>query len=319
MHIGYHASHEQFSPSQLLSFVTHAERAGFASGMCSDHFAPFSVAQGQSGFAWSWLGAALQATGLCFGTVSAPGYRYHPAILAQAIATLAELFPGRCWLALGSGELINERMTGLDWPRIEVRRARLRQCALHIKALLRGEVVSDEGPVTLREARLHTVPGAAPKIFGAAVSPESAALVAEWADGLITVNQSPERLAAVVKAFRAHGGAGKPMYLQVHVAWAPSDAEALAQAHQQWRTNVFTGPVLWDAPTPEHLDAVAKHVRPEDLHGSVRISSDLGQHRAWLEADHELGFDAIYLHEVGKEQARFIEVFGERVLPHVTA
>src|SRR4051812_43461221 len=101
MQIGFHASHEQFSPSRLLALVARAGHAGFAAAMCSDHFAPFSMRQGQSGFAWSWLGAALQATELSFGTVSAPGYRYHPAILAQAMATLAELFPERCWFALG--------------------------------------------------------------------------------------------------------------------------------------------------------------------------------------------------------------------------
>jgi probable non-F420 flavinoid oxidoreductase len=315
MRIGFHASHEQFSPSELLALTVRAARAGFAAAMCSDHFAPFSARQGQSGFAWSWLGAALQATNLSFGTVSAPGYRYHPAVLAQAMATLAELFPERCWFALGSGELINERMTGLDWPSLDERRARLRRCALQIKSLLQGDVVSSGAAPVMREAKLYTLPRTPPKIFGAAVSPESAALVAGWADGLITVNQSPERLAEVVHAFRSNGGAGKPMYLQVHVAWAQTEEEAVAQAHDQWRTNVFVGPVLWDAPVPEHLDAAALHVRPEDLHGPVRISADLGRHRAWIEEDRALGFDAIYLHEVGTQQQRFIDVFGEKVLP----
>jgi probable non-F420 flavinoid oxidoreductase len=314
MRIGFHASHEQFTPSRLLALAVRAGRAGFAAAMCSDHFAPFSMRQGQSGFAWSWLGAALQATELSFGTVSAPGYRYHPAVLAQAMATLAELFPERCWFALGSGELINERMTGADWPPMDERRARLHRSALHIKALLRGEVVSSADEPVLRDARLYTLPQRPPDIFGAAVSPESAALVAGWADGLITVNQSPERLAEVVRAFRTNGGAGKPMFLQVHVAWAPTEAEALAQAHDQWRSNIVVGPGLWDATAPEHLDATTADVRPEDLRAAVRISADLVQHRAWLEADRALGFDAVYLHEVGTNQERFIDVFGEKVL-----
>jgi coenzyme F420-dependent glucose-6-phosphate dehydrogenase len=314
MRIGFHASHEQFTPSRLLGLAVRAERAGFAAAMCSDHFAPFSERQGQSGFAWSWLGAALQATALSFGTVSAPGYRYHPAVLAQGMATLAELFPERCWFALGSGELINERVTGAAWPPMDERRARLHRSALYIKALLRGEVVSSLQEPVLRDARLYTLPPRPPEIFGAAVSPESAALVARWADGLITVNQAPERLAEVVRAFRENGGAGKPMFLQVHVGWAPTEAEALAQAHDQWRTNVLVGPGLWDAPGPEHLDAAAAGVRPEDLRGPVRISADLARHREWLEADRALGFDTVYLHEVGSEQERFIDVFGEKVL-----
>ncbi|HUP66259.1 MAG TPA: LLM class flavin-dependent oxidoreductase [Thermoanaerobaculia bacterium] len=104
MKIGYHASHEQFTPRDLLEYVRSAERAGFELAMCSDHLFPWSESQGESGFAWSWLGAALEATSLPFGVVNAPGYRYHPAIIAQAAATLAQMYPERFWIAIGSGE-----------------------------------------------------------------------------------------------------------------------------------------------------------------------------------------------------------------------
>src|SRR5688572_20836985 len=106
--IGFHASHELFPPSRLLHFARQAQRMGFRAGMCSDHFHPWTVEQGESGFAWSWLGAAMQATDLPFGTVCAPGQRYHPAIIAQAAATLAEMFPGMFWLAVGTGQALNE-------------------------------------------------------------------------------------------------------------------------------------------------------------------------------------------------------------------
>jgi probable non-F420 flavinoid oxidoreductase len=314
MKIGFHASHEQYPPSELLRLVALAERAGFSAAMCSDHFAPFSARQGHSGFAWSWLGAALATTGLSFGTVSAPGYRYHPAVLAQGAATLAEMFPGRFWLALGSGEYINEQITGDAWPPLAARRERLRACAGAIKALLRGETVSLDGPVRVRDAKLWSRPATPPLVVGAAVSPESAARVASWADALVTVNQPEEVLRAVVRAFRENGGEGKPMYLQVHVAWAPDERAALAAAYDQWRANVFAGPVIWDAPTPEHLDAAARFVREDDVRQSVRVSSDLGQHVAWIARDRELGFDAVYLHEVGREQERFIDTFATHVL-----
>src|SRR5687768_1798702 len=114
--IGYHCSHEQHAPSVLLANVRHAEQAGFATAMCSDHFAPFSLAQGESGFAWSWLGAALQSTALSFGTVTAPGQRYHVAVAAQAAATLCQMFPDRFWWALGTGQALNEHITGELWP-----------------------------------------------------------------------------------------------------------------------------------------------------------------------------------------------------------
>lgn len=114
--VGWHASHEQISPSRLLAAARHAEQAGFDAAMCSDHFAPWSERQGESGFAWSWLGAAMTTTQLPFGVVNAPGQRYHPAIVAQAAATLAEMFPGRLWVALGTGEAMNEHITGDGWP-----------------------------------------------------------------------------------------------------------------------------------------------------------------------------------------------------------
>ena len=137
--IGFHCSHEQISPAKLLRDVQHAERAGFTAGMSSDHLSPWSSRQNESGFAWAFLGAALATTDLPFGVVNAPGQRYHPAIIAQAIATLAQMFPGRFWAALGSGEASNERVTGQEWPRKEVRDRRLVECVDVIRRHSRRE------------------------------------------------------------------------------------------------------------------------------------------------------------------------------------
>ena len=156
--IGLHASHEQIPPSRLLAAVRHAEAAGFDAAMCSDHFSPWSERQGQSGFAWSWLGAALEATDLTLGCVNAPGQRYHPAIIAQAAATLAEMYPGRFWVALGTGEASNEHITGAPWPDKATRNARLRECVDVMRALFAGEVVDHDGLVTVDRARLWTLP-----------------------------------------------------------------------------------------------------------------------------------------------------------------
>ena len=143
--IGFHASHEQIPPSGLLRAVSRGRGGGVRAGLSSDHFSPWSERQGESGFAWSWLGAALQATALPFGVVNAPGQRYHPAIVAQAAATLAEMFPGRLWVALGTGEASNEHITGEPWPRKAVRNARLRECVDVIRALFAGEEVTTTG------------------------------------------------------------------------------------------------------------------------------------------------------------------------------
>jgi probable non-F420 flavinoid oxidoreductase len=313
--IGIHASHEQIPPSALLTAMRDAEAAGFERAWSSDHFSPWSARQGESGFAWSWLGAAMQATAMPYGVVNAPGQRYHPAIVAQAAATLAELFPGRFSVALGSGELSNERITGEVWPRKAVRNARLRECANVIRALLAGEAVDHDGLVRVEGAKLWTLPAEPPPLLGAAVTVETAGFVGEWADGLITINQPHEQLERLLAAFRERGGEGKPVAVQVHLSWAETEQEALRIAHDQWRTNIFPPPVPWDTATVEAFDAIGEKVRPEDMHGPVLVSADLARHAAWIRELADLGFDAIYLHHVGREQRRFIEAFGEHVRP----
>jgi len=315
--IGFHASHEQFRPDRLLRLVRAAEAAGFDAAMCSDHWGPWSEEQGESGFAWSWLGAALATTSLPFGVVNAPGQRYHPAIIAQAAATLNVMFPERFWIAIGSGQLLNEHITGERWPSKPERNERLREAADIMRQLWAGETVSHSGHVTVSEAKLWTRPSTPPMLVGAAVTPPTAAWVAEWADALITVVQPDEQLDAVVEAFRSNGGEGKPMYLQVHVAYAPTEGEAREAAFAQWGQNTLPNSVMTDLAHPAQIAAAATHVTPEDLDGAVRISSDLGQHVEWLRGDVERGFDGLYLHEVGPEQERFVDVFGSEVLPRL--
>ena len=313
--IGFHSSHEQVPPEALLEAVRLAEAAGFHAAMSSDHFAPWSERQGHSGFAWSWLGAALQATSLPFGVVNAPGQRYHPAIIAQAAATLCRMFPGRFWMALGTGEASNEHITGERWPPKPVRNARLMECVEVMRALFAGETVSHDGLVTVDRARLWTLPEEPPKLIGAAVSVETARWVGGWADGLITVNQPRDHLERMIAAFRGGGGEGKPIYLQVHLSYAREEEAALDIAYAQWRSNVFAPPVCWDLELPAHFDEAARYVRREDMRHGVLISSDPKRFIGWLGEFAALGFDGIYLHHVGVEQREFIDTFGEHVLP----
>lgn len=314
--IGWHASHEQIAPSRLLADVRLAEQAGFEAGMSSDHFSPWSERQGESGFAWSWLGAALQATSLPFGVVNAPGQRYHPAIVAQAIGTLATMYPGRFWAALGTGEASNEHITGQGWPRKEVRTERLAESVAVMRRLLDGEEVSHDGLVTVDRARLWTRPEAPPPLLGAAVSESTAAWCAGWADGLITVAAPLDTLRRVLAAYRENGGRGKAC-LQVHLSYHRDEAEALRIAHEQWRTNVFASPLCWDLELPEIFDQAAEHVTPDAVRETVRVSAEPGRHAAWLQEYADLGFDEVYLHHVGVEQSEFLDVFGAEVLPQL--
>jgi coenzyme F420-dependent glucose-6-phosphate dehydrogenase len=317
--IGFHASHEQFPPSELLALVKAAETAGFSCAMSSDHFRPWSSAQGHSGFAWSWLGAALQATSLPFGVISAPGYRYHPAIIAQGAATLAEMFPGRFWLALGSGQRLNEDITGLPWPDKAERNARLCECASIIRSLLNGETVSHSGRLTVVDARLYSLPKQPPLLLGAAVTEATAELVGGWADGLLTVNAKPEQVARIVEAFHRGGGEGKPLLMQVGLNCAATEQAALDGAYQQWKYNVLGGEVNWELRSPRDFETAARFVRAEDMRESVLISADLSRHAAWLHEFIELGFQELHLHQVGVNQREFIDAFGRDVLPQLRA
>ncbi len=314
--IGFHASHEQISPGQLLQDVRLAEQAGFDAAMCSDHFEPWSARQGHSGFAWSWLGAALATTGLRFGVVTAPGQRYHPAIIAHASATLADMFPGRFWMAPGSGENMNEHVTGDPWPAKETRQRRLEECVDIIRRLHAGEEVTHHGLVTVEQARLWDVPEIKPPLIAPAVSVETARRGAAWADGLVTINQPAGKLRDMLSAYRDAGGRGKAV-LQVHLSWAPTEQAALATAMDQWRSNVFSPPIPWDLPSAAHFDGVSADVGPEQVRKAVNISADTGEHAQWLADYLDLGFDELYLHFVGQDQAPFIDAFAERVLPQL--
>ncbi|KQX05368.1 MULTISPECIES: TIGR03885 family FMN-dependent LLM class oxidoreductase [unclassified Leifsonia] len=314
--VGFHASHEQIHPGALLTAVQRAEQAGFQAAMCSDHFAPWLPEQGHSGFAWSWLAAALESTRLEFGVVTAPGQRYHPAIIAQAMATLAAMYPGRFWAALGSGEAMNEHITGDAWPEKPVRDARLVECVDVIRRLLAGDEVSVDGLVTVDRARVWSLPEEPPAIFAAAVSVEKAASAATWADGLITVAQPPEQLRSVVDAYRDSGGSG-PVCLQVHLSYAATEDEALAVANEQWRNGLVPPLRSWDLDDPSDFVAETADAAPDAIRGPVFVSADVAAHLAHLESLASIGFDRLYLHHVGRDQDRFIDVFGAEVLPQL--
>lgn len=314
--IGTQASHEQFKPSELLKYVQMAEQAGFTHVLSSDHFHPWSEQQGQSGFAWSWLGAAMQATPtLSYRVVCAPGQRYHPAIIAQAVATLAQMFPNRFWLTVGSGQALNEQITGEAWPIKSKRNARLKECVDVIRALWAGETVTHHGLVCVEEAKLYTRPETPPPIIGAAITAKTAEWLGSWADGLITISHPLPKLKEVVEAFRRGGGEGKPMILKVQLSYDRDEETARQKAHEQWRNNIFENILMTELRTPQQFDAAGSFVQPKELDPYVRISADQEQHIEWLQEYIELGFDELILHNVNREQQQFIEVFGEKVLP----
>lgn len=318
--LGFHCSHEQHAPADLLRHAKRAADAGFTAGMCSDHFHPWSERQGHSGFTWSWLGAALESTPLSFGTVCAPGQRYHPAIIAQAAATLASMYPDRFWLAVGSGEALNEKITGTGWPSKDDRNARLKASVKVMRALWAGEEVTVTGDVTVERARVYDRPATPPLIVAAALSPETARWAGAWADALVTIAMPRDDMRAIVDAFREGGGEGKPLFLQVALAFAPTDEEAADAAFDQWRQSALSRDELSDLATPAAFDRAAARIARDDVTSGLRISSDIARHAAWLQEDAAMGFERIYLHNVARDhQERFIAACGERLLPSLCA
>ena len=218
MKIGYFLSCEEYTPAQLVEQAVLAERAGFDALWISDHFHPWNDEQGQSPFVWSVIGALSEVVDLPITTaVTCPTIRIHPAVIAQAAATAAVQLDGRFVLGLGSGEALNEHVTGDPWPTKDVRMARLRECVDVMRALWRGEEVSHRGLVTVDRARVWSLPDEPPKLVAGAVSAETAAWAADWADGLITVNQPLDLLRRVVGSYRDAGGRGE-LHLQVHLS-----------------------------------------------------------------------------------------------------
>jgi coenzyme F420-dependent glucose-6-phosphate dehydrogenase len=320
--IGYAAMFEQFHPTDLLRWSRQAEDAGFRAVMASDHFHPWTPSQGQSAFVWAWLGALGTQTSLRFGTgVTPPGYRYHPAVIAQAAATLEAMFPGRFYLGLGAGEALNEHIVGGYWPEAAARSEMLFESIDVIRQLFTGQLIKHRGKyVTLDSARLYTLPPAPPPILVATSGPVNSERTGKFADGIIIVGASDERIKTLLSRFeKGARDAGKDpavmtRVLQLHVSYAATREEAIDQAVREWPNGGMPFPKA-DIRLPEDFAEIAKIVRPEHFTNRVLASPDLAEHAAMLQHYVDLGFDEIYVHNVGRNQEAFITAYGREVIP----
>jgi probable non-F420 flavinoid oxidoreductase len=321
MIVGYHASHEQFPPSLLLNLVKQAEDCGFQAIMTSDHINPWSVSQGNAGNNWAWLGAAMAATSVPFGSIAIPGgWRYHPVVLAHMVATLAEMFPNRLqWLALGSGEALNEHVVGRGWPGKTERNERLLAGYQIMSALLRGETMSVHNPwFSAEEAKLWSPPTVAPALYGTALSAETSTFIGPWSDGLVTVWGSSEKLLQLRHSFEENGGRGKPLALQLQVSWAKTKEEARDSAWKRWRNAAAAPEHLAELKNPEDFDAVTSSVKPEDMDAAICLVTQPEDVFKLLAECSACGFDEVYIHNVGSDQEGFLHFMKQAVLPHLS-
>jgi len=316
------ASHEQFSPDDLLDQAVAAERAGFEGISASDHLQPWWE-PGESGHTWIWLGAAGQATErVPLGTgVTAPGARYHPALIAQAWMTLERLFPGRPFLGIGSGEALNEVPVGDDWPSPADQIARLDEALGFIDRLWNGETITEQGRFyALRDTKLHTLADRRPPIYVSAFGPKAAEVAGRWGDGLWTL-PDPESTPEVIEAYRearrraGHDDDGEIIF-QALFSWAESDDEAL-EAARIWKgaqpPDHYTDD--WHKPA-EMYEHGEQEISDEEFKENAIISADPEHHVERLRELEELGATIIVLqNNSGAAPAKAIEVYGSQVLP----
>jgi G6PDH family F420-dependent oxidoreductase len=322
--LGYAASFEQFHPTDLLNYSRQAEKAGFGAVMASDHFHPWVPSQGHSAFVWSWMGALGAQTNLRFGTgVTPPGYRYHPAIIAQAAATLEAMFPGRFYLGLGAGEALNEHIIGEYWPEAPVRLERLMEAIEIIQSLFTGKVVKHRGAhFNVESAKLYTTPDTPPPIYVATSGPIMAQRTGKFTDGIITVGAADEKVKGLLERYeKGAREAGKdpakmPKILQVKISFADSEEQAVEYAMKEWPNGGMNFPKA-DIRNPEDFEAMAKLVKPENYKNRVLLTPDLSEHVAHLQHFIDLGFNEIYIHNVARNQEAFIDAYSKKVLPNL--
>jgi coenzyme F420-dependent glucose-6-phosphate dehydrogenase len=311
--IGYALSSEEHPPNDLVAFARRAEEAGFTYALISDHFHPWVGAQGESPFVWSTLGGIAQATErLRLGTgVTCPTIRTHPAIVAHAAATVGAMMPGRFFLGLGTGENLNEHVTGARWPSGDERLEMLAEAIEVIRLLWEGGQQTHRGKhYTVEDACIYTLPDELPPIVVAAAKPRAAELAARN-DGFIGV--SPE--AELVQRFDEAGGAGKPRYGQVTICWGEDADQAKQTAYEVWPNAGVKGELSQELPNPEHFEQAAQMVTPDDVAESVVCGPDPGPVIEQIDAYADAGYDHVYIHQVGPDQEGFFRFAEREILP----
>jgi G6PDH family F420-dependent oxidoreductase len=315
--IGYTLSSEEFGPRDLVRFAVGAEETGFTFALVSDHFHPWVDQQGHSPFVWATLGGLAQATDrLRIGTgVTCPLIRIHPAIVAQAAATVADMMPGRFFLGLGTGENLNEHVTGARWPAIDQRLEMLEEAVEVIRMLWSGGSQTHRGRYyTVEQARVYTLPDELPPIMLAAKGKKAGTLAGRMGDGLVGVG--PDK--SLMEAFDRAGGSGKPRYGQIHVCWAATEAEGKKTARRWWPNAAIGGELGMELPLPRHYEQAAETVTEDDVAENVSCGPDPERMVSAIREYVAAGYDHVYLHQIGPEQEGFLRFFDREVRPRLS-
>jgi len=314
MQIGFWLSSEEHGPAEMVRAAQRAEAAGFPYVQLSDHFHPWVDRQGQSPFVWSVIGGiAATTTDLVVGTgVTCPILRIHPAILAQAAATASMMLEGRFFLGVGTGENLNEHVTGAKWPPLETRRDMLAEAIDVLRLLFSGGERSFRGRFfTVEDARLYTLGEPAPPIYVAASGPDAAELAGRAGDGLISTDPDEK----LVSAYERAGGAGKPKYIEVQVCWGRDAAAAKRLAHELWPTKGLGGQLAQELRRPADFEAACEAVTLQASTKHLPAGPDPEPYVRAVRACADAGFDHVGLHQIGPDQDGFLAFWDKELRP----
>jgi G6PDH family F420-dependent oxidoreductase len=311
MKYGYKLSAEGFGPKELIRQAVQAEQAGFDFVEISDHYHPWLDVQGHSPFAWNVLSAIAVRTstlGLATG-VTCPTVRYHPAIIAQAAATLQIISDNRFTLGVGAGERLNEHVVGQGFPSVRGRHERLVEALEIINLLWRGGYQSYEGKhLQLEDARVFDLPDELPVIAVAAGGKDAAELAATHGTGLFATEPRPD----LVAAYTGKGGAG-PRYAEVPMAWATTEEAGVQEALKTSRWAVTGWKVMSELPNPVNFDAASQTVRPEDIREQFAVGPDPQPYADAVKKYSDAGFDHIVLQNAGPDPDGFLDFFAKEL------
>jgi G6PDH family F420-dependent oxidoreductase len=314
--IGIAFSSEERSGREIVEAARAAEAAGFTAAWISDHYHPWNDEQGESPFVWSVLGALAEATSeMTWETaVTCPTMRIHPAVLAQASATVASLMPGRFRLGVGTGEALNEHIFGDAWPRADVRLEMLEEAVAVIRDLWSGELISHRGEhYTVDRARIYTLPDEPPPVIVSAFHPEALQLAIRIGDGFATTKPDAES----VRTYREQGGKG-PVQGAIKCCYGPDRDTAVATAHRLWRNEELGGNLAQVLSTPSEFEAAAELVTPEMVGKTVPCGPDPDVHIEALQTYVDAGFDEVFVGHIGPGHDAFVEFYAREVVPHVS-
>ncbi len=311
--LGFTLSSEEFDANALVEQAARAEEAGFDFLSVSDHFHPWVSAQGESPFVWSTLGGVAAVTDdIEVGVgVTAPIMRIHPVNVAHATATVADMFDGRFTVGVGTGELLNEHVTGEHWPEHAVRLEMLEEAVEVIRKLWDGGQTSHHGEFyDVQNARLFTLPDETPPHCVSAFGPRAAAAAADFGDGLWSVGPQD-----VIDTWAERGGEG-PRYTQLHACVADSEEEAVRTVHERWPNDALPGELSAELPTTAHFEQACGMVEEEDIReSSIDMGRDADAHIESIQQCIEAGYDHVYVHQIGDDQETAMEFYESEVLP----